>query len=136
MPAQFPHLYKAYLEWKEDRTATLSAAEQPRLVGGPPPQFDGSAAHWSPEELLLSAIQLCLMTTFLSLVGRQNLVIHSYKSEIEGVLEKTNDGLRFTRITVKVDLESEDSGKARELLKSAKKYCIISNALNVPVELV
>lgn len=136
MPAQFPHLYKAYLEWKKERIATLSAAEQPQLIGGPPPQFDGSAAHWSPEELLLSAIQLCLMTTFLSLVGRQNLVIHSYKSEIEGVLEKTNDGLRFTRITVKVDLESEDSGKARELLKSAKKYCIISNALNVPVELV
>lgn len=136
MPAPFPHQYKAFLEWKQDRLATLSAAEQPRLVGGPPPQFDGSATHWSPEELLLSSIQLCLMTTFFSLVIRQKLVIHAYKSEIEGTLDKTADGLRFTRISLKVDLGSEDASKARELLQTAKKYCIISNALNVPVELV
>lgn len=136
MSTPFPHQYKAYLEWQQDRLATISAAEQPRLVGGPPPQFDGSNTHWSPEELLLSSIQLCLMTTFFSLTTRHKLVVHSYKSEIEGTLDKTANGLRFTRISLKVDLESEDAGKAREVLQTAKKYCIISNSLNVPVELV
>lgn len=136
MPAPFPHLYKAKLEWKKERLATLSAAEQSPILGGPPPQFDGSAAQWSPEELLLSSIQLCLMTTFFALNVRQQLVIHSYKSEIEGTLEKTSEGLRFTRISLKVDLESDEAGKARELLQTAKKYCIVSNTLNIPVELV
>ncbi len=136
MPEPFPHHYKAFLEWTQDRNASLSAANQPRIVGGPPPQFDGSASHWSPEELLLSSIQLCLMTTFFSIISRKNLVIQSYKSEIEGTLEKTADGLRFTRISLRADVESEDAAKAREFLQTAKKYCIISNSLNVPVELV
>ncbi len=86
--------------------------------------------------MLLSSIQLCLMTTFFALNGRQQLVIHSYKSEIEGTLEKTSEGLRFTRISLKVDLESDEAGKARELLQTAKKYCIVSNTLNISVELV
>ncbi len=86
--------------------------------------------------MLLSSVQLCLMTTFFSLTTRQKLVIHSYKSEIEGTLDKTANGLRFTRISLRVDLESEDASKAREVLQTAKEYCIISNSLNVPVELV
>lgn len=136
MPAPFPHRYRASLEWKGERQASLLAASQPPITGGPPPQFDGSDALWSPEELLLSAVQLCLMTTFFSLTARQKLAVSSYASEIEGTLEKTAEGLRFTRITLKVQLGSEEPAKASELLQTAKKYCIISNALNVPVELI
>lgn len=135
MAAPFPHEYRAFLSWKEQRSAVLSAAEQPAILGGPPPQFDGSPELWSPEELLLSSVQLCLMTTFFSLTAKRKLEIRSYRSEITGTLDKTPEGLRFTSIRVKVDLESETLPEALEALRTAKKYCIISGALNVPVEL-
>jgi len=137
MAAPFPHEYRASLNWNGERAAMLSAAEQPVILGGPPPQFDGSPTHWSPEELLLSSVQLCLMTTFFSLAMKRRVEVSSYKSEITGILDKTADGLRFTKIHLKVDLKSNTPhGEAREMLRTAKKYCIISGALNVPVELI
>lgn len=137
MVAPFPHEYRAVLNWKEERSAVLSGAEQPVILGGPPPQFDGSPTLWSPEELLLSSVQLCLMTTFLSLAVKRKVEVSSYRSVIVGVLDKSADGLRFTKIRLKVDLKSKTSHEAaREVLQTAKKYCLISRALNVPVELI
>ncbi len=137
MAAPFPHEYRASLNWIGERSATLSAAEQPMILGGPPPQFDGSPTLWSPEELLLSSVQLCLMTTFFSLAMKRRVEVSSYKSEIIGILAKTADGIRFTKIALKVDLKSKTSPEeAKEMLRTAKKYCIISGALNVQVELI
>ncbi len=136
MPAAFPHEYKAKITWKKDREGLLEAASQPAILGGPPPQFDGSAEYWSPEELLLSSVQLCLMTTFQALLAKTPVKLQSYESEIRGLLDKTKDGIRFTQIRAQVRLSADDQQKAEEMLLKSKKYCIISNALNVPVELV
>ncbi len=135
MTAAFPHEYRSRVTWLQNREGRISAARQPEILGGPPPQFDGSDTYWSPEELLLSSLQLCLMTTYLALLTKADVTIDSYESEALGILEKTKEGIRFTRIEVAVSIKSENQEKAEELLLKAKKYCIISNALNVPVDL-
>lgn len=135
MPAAFPHEYRCSLKWHEDRQAKLNGTRQTEIQGGPPPQFDGRPGHWSPEELLLSSVQLCLMTTFLALLKKTDVHLHDYESETIGILDKTREGLRFTAIRVSARLDADDPDQAAELLQKAKKYCIISNALNVPVEL-
>jgi organic hydroperoxide reductase OsmC/OhrA len=135
MPAPFPHLYRSDLTWRKDREGVLTATGQPPIIGGPPPQFDGSDAYWSPEELLLSSVQLCLMTTFFALLAKTAYAVERYSSEAQGRLEKTKDGIRFTEIQVTVALKSGDKSAVDELLLKAKKYCIISNTLNLAVDL-
>jgi organic hydroperoxide reductase OsmC/OhrA len=113
----------------------LSSGPRPVLVGGPPPEFDGEPGSWSPEHLLLSAANLCLMTTYMALARKAGLEVASYRSEAEGILDKTKEGLVFTRIGLRVEIQApaERLEEARRLVETAEKYCIISNSLKRPV---
>jgi len=136
MTQPFPHRYQATLNWEGGSRAALSSGPRPVLVGGPPPEFDGEPGSWSPEHLLLSAANLCLMTTYLAVARKSGLEVASYRSEAEGTLDKTKEGLTFTRIALRVEIQvpGERIEEARKLVETAKKYCIVSNALKRPVE--
>jgi organic hydroperoxide reductase OsmC/OhrA len=135
MPSPLPHHYDVRV-LAENGSARLVGGRRPDIVGGPPPEFDGRDEWWSPEHLLLSAVGLCLMTTFQSFAARAALPVAGYESRVEGVLDKTAAGLAFTSIRVAVDLRVADGERARaeKLLESAKRHCIISNALKTAVE--
>ena len=137
MPLPFPHEYKVELDQVEGSLATLKGESEPSLRGGPPPHFDGPGGVWSPETLLLSAVELCYFTTLRSLTGRQAVEFTNYRSTIRGYLDKGAAGIVFTRIEldVLVQTSATDLEKLRMLLQSAKKYCIISNALKTEVQL-
>lgn len=138
MPAPFPHHYSSRLTWTGDREGLLSADGQKQaLRGGPPVPFDGSSEVWSPEELLLSSLGLCLMTTFMALNAREKLTILRYESETTGVLEKTAQGIVFTEIREQVSLHVAEGEKdrAEATLLKAKKFCIVSNSLKPEVTL-
>ena len=134
MTHPFPHRYEAALAWEGGARAALSSGARPVLTGGPPPEFDGSPDTWSPEHLLLSAANLCLMSTFFSLAKRAGLEVAGYRSRAEGTLDKTPEGLAFTRILLRVSIQAARAEEARKILDSAKKHCIVSNALKRPVE--
>jgi organic hydroperoxide reductase OsmC/OhrA len=136
MTQPFPHRYEATLNWEGDSRAALSSGARPVLVGGPPPEFDGEPGWWSPEHLLLSSANLCLMTTYMVLAKKAGLEIGGYRSVAEGVLEKTKEGIVFTRIALQVSILAPPSrqDEARKLVETAKKYCIVSNSLKRPVE--
>lgn len=136
MSQPYPHHYETTLVWEGKSRAALSSGARPVLVGGPPPEFDGEPGWWSPEHLLLSAANLCLMTTYMVLARKAGLEIGQYRSRAEGVLDKTKEGVVFTRIALQVALlaPAERLDEARKLLESAKKYCIVSNSLKRPVE--
>jgi organic hydroperoxide reductase OsmC/OhrA len=133
----FPHRYEADLAWDGDSRGTLTAGERPALPGGAPPEFDGRPDVWSPEHLLVSAANLCLMTTFFALAKKAALPVASYRSRAEGVLEKTKLGILFTKLVMRPELRvaAADVDRARKTLESAERHCIVSNALKCPVEL-
>lgn len=136
MPHPFPHTYTTKLQWVGEREGFITAgADLAPLLGGPPVQFDGSPRNWSPEALLISAAELCLMTTFLAMARHKNISITSYASHTTGILDKTPKGIEFTSIKIAVALDAPDKEAATQLLSKAKGYCIISNALKVPVQL-
>ena len=136
MAQPFPHHYEAILVWEGGSRAALSSGARPVLVGGPPPEFDGEPGWWSPEHLLLSAANLCLLTTYMVLAKKSGLEIAQYRSRAEGVLEKTREGIVFTRIALQVEIQApaERLEEARKLVETAKKFCIVSNSLKRPVE--
>ncbi len=132
-----PHHYHVSLKWEDDRSGTLSVKSRPALPGGPPPEFDGPQDRWSPEHLLLGAVDLCLMTTFMALTKKGRLDVKRYRSSISGTLDRKSSGFVFTEITQKVFLEVEgrDVERARRMLETAKKYCLIANALKPDIRL-
>jgi organic hydroperoxide reductase OsmC/OhrA len=136
MASPFPHHYDVRL-YGGSEGAVLAADHRPEIVGGAPPEFDGRAEWWSPEHLLLSSVGLCLMTTFQAFARRARLHVAGYESRVEGVLDKTAAGLGFTTIRLKVELRvpEEDRARAEQLLQSAKRHCIVANALKLGVEL-
>jgi len=136
MSQPFPPHYEATLVWEAGSRAALSSGSRPVLVGGPPPEFDGEPGWWSPEHLLLSAANLCLMTTYMVLAKKAGLEIAHYRSRAEGVLEKAREGIVFTRIALQVEIQApaERLEEARKMVETAKKYCIVSNSLKRPVD--
>jgi organic hydroperoxide reductase OsmC/OhrA len=136
MTGKFPHAYGVSLDG-DGAQAVLTAPDHPAIIGGAPPQFDGKGTWWSPEELLLGAVALCHMTTFRFYAKREGIVFREYRSQVEGTLDKTANGLAFTSIAIHIglDVEAADVARVEEVVRTAKKYCIISNSLKVPVEL-
>jgi organic hydroperoxide reductase OsmC/OhrA len=135
MAAPFPHHYEVTLRGQPDSSGVLAADGRPQILGGAPPEFDGRPEWWSPEHLLLSSVTLCLMTTLQALAGRARIPLAGYGSRITGTLEKTAAGIVFTEVvaTMEVTVAEEHRERIGTLIESAKKYCIVSNALKVPV---
>lgn len=129
-PAAFPHRYTVTLE---DRH--LVAPPRAPIAVGAPPQFGGSDAVWSPEELLVGAALECLWTTFEAYARHDQLEVTGWSGSGVGVLDKGPTGPVFTSLTLSVDMTvaTADVERARRLLDTAEKHCIIANALRVAV---
>ena len=126
------------MDWKGGTHADLLAPPRPPIEGDSPPEFDGTDRHWSPEHLLLSSVNLCLMLTFVAIAKKARLEFTNYRAEAEGTVEKTPEGIRFTKIEVGATLtipNAADHARARELMATAKRYCIISASLKAEVHL-
>lgn len=131
MPHAFPHTYSVDLAPKDDVASVLRAPPRPDLLCGNPPEFDGNAELWSPEHLLLAALQVCFRGTFNALAARAGVKAADYRTRAEAKLDKTAAGIAFTeiRLIATVAVAAADVERTRELLAKAKKHCIISNQL-------
>ena len=113
---------------------TMSGISEAEI--GPPPEYGGNPNSLNPEEMLVAAVNSCIMLVFFHFVKKFNVEVVSYSSDAEGKVEKTKNGLRFTNVKVKakVSLGSADSmQKIQEIAQLAEKYCLVSNALTCPV---
>jgi organic hydroperoxide reductase OsmC/OhrA len=130
--APFPHTYTVTLANGE-----LGASPRAPIAAGTPPQFGGSDAVWSPEELLVGAALLCLQTTFESMARRESLAIHGWNGVAHGMLDRTSEGPAFSVIRMEVELVTAigDESRAEAVLRNAEKRCIIGRALKAPIEL-
>jgi organic hydroperoxide reductase OsmC/OhrA len=137
MTAPFPHHYEVKLSWPRQGGTMLYAAAAPPIAGGAPPEFGGRDTWWSPEQLLLSSLSLCLMTTFEAIAAKARLPVLRYACRAEATLDRTDAGLGFTSfgLHVEVEVAPEDAERVPRLLASAKKHCLIANALRTPVTL-
>lgn len=132
-----PYYYETRLRWTGARQGRIDGPEMPAVLVSAPPEFNGEAGLWSPEHLLVSAVETCLMTTFLAIAENSKLEMLDYASSSHATLEWIDgDGYRFTELTVRPRIEiatGSDSGKAVRIVEKAHKHCLVSNALNFPV---
>jgi organic hydroperoxide reductase OsmC/OhrA len=133
----FPHSYEVGLANEGHPWSVLSSSPRRDIVGGAPPEFGGKEQWWSPEHLLLGALSLCLSSTFQASADKKHLRYVGYRSLVKGILDRSKSGPVFSSIVLSVEMEVEaaDQERARDLLEEAKRYCIVANALNTPVDL-
>lgn len=130
------YTYHTTLKWNEQRKGTMSCAGKPDVQVATPPEFKGHEGIWSPEDLFVSSVEICTMTTFLAFAERAGLSFDSYDSEAEGRLEMVDGKLQFTTITVRprITVRSEsDQVKAKEIIEKAETMCLIANSIKAKV---
>lgn len=128
------HQYQVNVDWKSDRLGTLSSPDFEAVLDVvTPPQFPGGISNkWSPEHLLVAAVNSCLMTTFLAIAENSKLLYKSFQSNAYGKLELLDGKYMISEITLKPVLEIEDASlveRADRVLQKSEAACLISNSV-------
>lgn len=130
--------YNNSLVWNSGRRGRTSAPGKPEMDVGSPPEFKGEPGVWCPEELLVSALNACLMLTFLSLAQNKGVKPVSYESAAEGLLENVDGKYRITEVSVQpsIVLKSQaDLDATRTIMGAVEENCFISNSITAKVKL-
>lgn len=130
--------YATSVRWTGEKKGALTAAGKPPVEVATPPEFKGHEGFWSPEDLYVASVNVCIMSTFLAFAGRAALDFTEYESEAEGLLEFVEGRFLFTKIVVRprIALRSgEERAKAEEILRKAEKNCLVSNSIRTEVTL-
>jgi organic hydroperoxide reductase OsmC/OhrA len=130
--------YTNNLTWEKARRGNTSAPGKPQMEIGSPPEFKGEPGVWCPEELLVAALNGCLMLTFISLAQSKGVQFVAYESTAEGLLENVDGKFLISEVSVapSVVLKSDgDLETARTIMAQVEEHCFISNSIKAKVKL-
>ena len=133
-----PHLYEVSLSGGPTGYATLSADGPPELRSAPPKDFDGPGDAWSPEHLLLAAVETCFMFTFRAVAEASKFQFLSLELSGAGTVDRKEGATRFTEIVLRPCLrlsKGADRERAMRMLERGEKACLVSASLSTPVRL-
>ncbi|HEY8660670.1 MAG TPA: OsmC family protein [Hanamia sp.] len=128
------HHYKVNVNWKNDRMGLMSSPVlQSTIEVATPPEFPkGMAGIWTPEHLLVAAVNSCLMTTFLAIAENSKFSFVNFESNADGKLEKVDDKYMISEILLTPVLiihDEADREKALRVLDKSEAACLISNSV-------
>jgi peroxiredoxin-like protein len=133
-----PHIYKAQLSGGPEGYAVISVAGIPELRTAPPADFDGPGDAWSPEDLLMAAVESCFLFTLRAVARASKLEFESLELSGEGTLDRKDGATRFTEIVLRPRLKlpaGGDRDKAMRVLEKSEKACLVTASLSTPVRL-
>jgi organic hydroperoxide reductase OsmC/OhrA len=124
--------YNNSLAWSTGRRGRMSAPGKPEMDVGSPPEFKGGV--WAPEELLVGALNACLMLT----AQNKGVQFVAYESAAEGLLENVDGKYRIVEVSVQPSLvlkSQADLEVARAIMDQVEENCFISNSIVAKVKL-
>lgn len=124
-------------EWLNRAGLRFTAgSDKPALLVTNPPEIDGKAGEWTPEDFLVGAIETCLALTFAAYAQKHRLPVEAYYSEAEGMFELEDGAYRVTRVNVRPTIVISDrdySAKTLRVLEAAHRDCLIANAVTTSI---
>lgn len=131
-----PHRYHVRLAGGPSGYGELFDAALPPLRSAPPPQYDGPGDAWSPEHLLLAAVETCFLFTFRAIARLSTLDFERLDIDAAGTVDREGGVTRFREIVLRPRLTvpaGVDRRRALQLLENAEKRCLVSASLSTPV---
>ena len=138
--------YNVDINWNQSHNSIICSPELTRHKGicievATSPEFHiGVDGVWSPEHLILGAVNSSLMTTFLALAKNAILDFTSFSCTATGRVEMRRGQLLITDITLNTSVTITNElqrNKAIRVLKKAKNTWTIINSIksNVTLEI-
>ena len=134
----YPHHYSVEASAAASGSVELRADALPAIASAPPIEFDGPGDQWSPESLLVAAVVDCFVLTFRAIARASKLEWSSLQCRAEGTLDRVERVTRFVGLRIEADLTLPADGDVeagKRLLAKAEKTCLVTNSLDLAVEL-
>lgn len=127
-----PHRYVASATGGPEGEIPVDSPGLATLTTTAPPEFGGPAGYWSPETMLTATVANCFILTFRAISRKAGLEWTGLEVSVEGLLEKTSTGLRFTHFSIHALLETNtyDTASAEQLLHKAESACLVTASLS------
>ncbi len=135
-PMPLPHHYDVRLAGGPTGHAMLSTAGIPDLRTAPPSNFGGPGDAWSPEHLLLAAVQACFLFTMRSVALASKVEFVSLQLDASGTVDRLEGVTRFTEIVLRPKVvipEGADRERTIRVMEKAERNCLVSASLSTPV---
>ena len=131
------HQYTSAARWKARRSGIVKAesAEQ-QIAFSAPAEFHGQAGLWTPENFLMAAVAGCFVTTFVAIAEASKFEMLALEVLATGLLEKSEGGLQFTRVTIHPNLtivRESDRERALRLIEKTERSCLVARSLRSQV---
>jgi peroxiredoxin-like protein len=133
-----PHQYVVRLTGGPSGHASVAADGMPDLRAAPPVEFDGPGDAWSPEHLLLAAVETCFLFTLRAVARASRLEFTACDVSVEGTVDRVDGVTRFTEIVLRPRLRlaaGTDPDRARRIMEKAERACLVTASLATPVRL-
>lgn len=128
------YYFEVQLNRTEGRKGIIKANDVKGMIEvATPPEFSGGIPDmWSPEHLFLCSLSSSLMTTYLAVAEKKQLMVTHFTCNAIGQIQLVEGHLEFTTINLfpKITVEKEEDIKvANEVLLSTYKHSIIANSI-------
>jgi peroxiredoxin-like protein len=133
-----PHRYDVQLTGGPAGYAVVSSIGLPELRTAPPRDYDGPGDAWSPEHLLLAAVQTCFLFTLRAVARASKLEFQALELDAQGTVDRRDGVTRFTEIVLRPRLTvapGADRARAASVLEKSEKACLVSASLSTPIRL-
>jgi len=130
--------YHTTVRWTGEHWGHLAMGNGPEMPFAPPPDAQGHANVFTPEDAFVAAANTCVMLMFIWATERFKLKLLSYECRTEGTkLIKLDRTEIFTRLqfrpVIRVAAGDESpavvEARVRRALASAQKYSLVANSV-------
>ena len=133
-----PHRYDVTLAGGPAGYATVTVEGAPPLRSAPPLDFDGPGDAWSPEHLLLAAVETCFLFTLRAVAHASRIEFTALEVRATGTVDRQDGVMRFTEIVLRPKLTlpaGADRDRALRALDKSERTCLVSASLSTPIRL-
>jgi organic hydroperoxide reductase OsmC/OhrA len=132
--------FRADLTWDGKSGGEVALGRGSKLRIDLPKEFGGEGKYLCPDELFISAIGGCLLTTFLNMRGKLKFNLGDLRIIVNGdVQSKGPEGYRVTglRVNLSVETDSEGEAQARKCIEMTEKFCHITRSVEkaIPIRI-
>ncbi len=137
--AKYPQelIYEASISWDKKTGGTINTGKGFKVKFDIPKEFGGKETAACPDELFLSSIAACVLTTFLFYKEVLRLKLRDVKLHVRGRLMLVKNKYRFREINIAVEIlvKKDERNRAQRCFDLARETCNLTSLIHeiVPV---